>query len=189
MCFEHIWSDLPIFRIRQDQIIFMPRLISKFESRCTFFLQTPQLSCDLFIFCYNGKNVLQVSSISALLGISGACFGTFTRLSFFIYFCVMPVECLSELFSFLASVLISSPSYILLSCASWFYQIEMAIETLQKSEGLSSQRSSLLNSHVSCFPKRTLSPNLNFCKSPSFAVLPFSHLCSSMCVVVLAGLC
>lgn len=32
-----------------------------------------------------------------------------------------------------------------------FYQIEMAIETLQKSEGLSSQRSSLLNSHVSCF--------------------------------------
>lgn len=27
----------------------------------------------------------------------------------------------------------------------------MAIETLQKSEGLSSQRSSLLNSHVSCF--------------------------------------
>lgn len=32
------------------------------------------------------------------------------------------------------------------------YQIEMAIETLQKSEGLSSQRSSLLNSHVSCLP-------------------------------------
>lgn len=33
------------------------------------------------------------------------------------------------------------------------YQIEMAIETLQKSEGLSSQRSSLLNSHVSCFSR------------------------------------
>lgn len=32
---------------------------------------------------------------------------------------------------------------------SLVYQIEMAIETLQKSEGLSSQRSSLLNSHVS----------------------------------------
>lgn len=54
---------------------------------------------------------------------------------------------------FLAFVFISPPllSYILLSCASLVYQIEMAIETLQKSEGLSSQRSSLLNSHVSCF--------------------------------------
>lgn len=40
---------------------------------------------------------------------------------------------------------------MLLSCALVLYQIEMAIETLQKSEGLSSQRSSLLNSHVSCF--------------------------------------
>lgn len=35
------------------------------------------------------------------------------------------------------------------SFCSLVYQIEMAIETLQKSEGLSSQRSSLLNSHVS----------------------------------------
>lgn len=31
-----------------------------------------------------------------------------------------------------------------------YYQIEMAIETLQKSDGLSTHRSSLLNSHVSC---------------------------------------
>lgn len=43
----------------------------------------------------------------------------------------------------------------LLSCLESFfndiyYQIEMAIETLQKSDGLSTHRSSLLNSHVSC---------------------------------------
>lgn len=59
------------------------------------------------------------------------------------------------------------------------YQIEMAIETLQKSEGLSSQRSSLLNSHVSCFYKCL--PSLY-----PLAVLPFSFLCTIEFGVVLA---
>lgn len=44
------------------------------------------------------------------------------------------------------------------------YQIEMAIETLQKSEGLSSQRSSLLNSHVSCFYESLPSPYFDFAR-------------------------
>lgn len=70
--------------------------------------------------------------------------------------------CVHQLFIFLAFVFIF-PSYILLSCAFVVYQIEMAIETLQKSEGLSSQRSSLLNSHVSCFYERSPTSNLNFC--------------------------
>lgn len=52
------------------------------------------------------------------------------------------------------------------------YQIEMAIETLQKSEGLSSQRSSLLNSHVSCF-SRVLAFRLTF-DCARLALLPLS---------------
>lgn len=63
-----------------------------------------------------------------------------------------------------------------------FYQIEMAIETLQKSEGLSSQRSSLLNSHVSCFFFYKCLPLPNFCLHralfllPAFYKLPFSFI-------------
>lgn len=70
------------------------------------------------------------------------------------------------------------------------YQIEMAIETLQKSEGLSSQRSSLLNSHVSCFSPvlafaslltlphslccLSFSPTLSISRALSFLILPLS---------------
>lgn len=43
----------------------------------------------------------------------------------------------------------------------------MAIETLQKSEGLSSQRSSLLNSHVSCFYQRSPLPFPDSCQTLS----------------------
>lgn len=46
-------------------------------------------------------------------------------------------------------------------------QIEMAIETLQKSEGLSSQRSSLLNSHVS---------HKNMTAKPCFLHCPLRNL-------------
>lgn len=55
------------------------------------------------------------------------------------------------------------------------YQIEMAIETLQKSEGLSSQRSSLLNSHVSCFYECLPSPDFDVCQTHSVALLPLSN--------------
>lgn len=57
------------------------------------------------------------------------------------FFCFPPPLC------FYFILFLFSPP--LFSFCSLVYQIEMAIETLQKSEGLSSQRSSLLNSHVS----------------------------------------
>lgn len=60
----------------------------------------------------------------------------------FCWFCKQPVKTsLIRLFYYL----VLSPFF-----NDIYYQIEMAIETLQKSDGLSTHRSSLLNSHVSC---------------------------------------
>lgn len=87
---------------------------------------------------------------SAVLGCSGACFGGL--LSLF----SLKVPDISTASLHLAWFYPSSPLHVVVLCLV-LYQIEMAIETLQKSEGLSSQRSSLLNSHVSCFPNACFS--------------------------------
>uniref|UniRef100_A0AAQ6AJU8 RFX-type winged-helix domain-containing protein n=1 Tax=Amphiprion ocellaris TaxID=80972 RepID=A0AAQ6AJU8_AMPOC len=65
-------------------------------------------------------------------------------LTLFIYFCLWPVMC-SFYFSCFCFYFPLLHFFVLCFVV---YQIEMAIETLQKSEGLSSQRSSLLNSHL-----------------------------------------
>lgn len=64
--------------------------------------------------------------------------------------------------------------FSLVSFCFLVYQIEMAIETLQKTEGLSSQRSSLLNSHVSWKYKWRL----------YFAPLFFLHFLNCFCTKV-----
>lgn len=98
-----------------------------------------------------------VAGSPALLGIIGACFGIFSRFSFSLYFLLWPLMCLHPLFyfscfCFLIFIYSLFPALLhFVVLCFMVYQIEMAIETLQKSEGLSSQRSSLLNSHVSCF--------------------------------------
>lgn len=91
----------------------------------------------------------------------------FTFMFFLNYYNLVKLFCLLFLFLLLHFVVL---------CFT-VYQIEMAIETLQKSEGLSSQRSSLLNSHVSCF-SRVLAfaslltlPNSLYCLSSAPALL------------------
>ncbi len=78
------------------------------------------------------------------------------------------------------------PLFVFVLLYSLVYQIEMAIETLQKSEGLSSQRSSLLNSHVSC--RRTaLHDLLSLACSLSYSV-PFKRVTWSIRIITMHSL-
>lgn len=105
----------------------------------------------------------------AVLGFSGACFGIFPRLPLFFASCQYWVI-LQQFFILPQFVFFPSLLHFFVLCFV-VCQIEMAIETLQKSEGLSSQRSSLLNSHVSCFYKCLTVQYLNSCSAHS--LLPF----------------
>ena len=116
------------------------------------------------------KDCPYMTESPALLGFSGACF----VISLFLL-----VDTNVSIPFFLAFVFISPLLHFVVLC-SMVYQIEMAIETLQKSEGLSSQRSSLLNSHVSCFYE---------CLPSQFFFLLLSFSLNSIYISVWCGSC
>lgn len=120
--FMYAWSKLLAFKQSFKSLI-SNYCISHF-TLCLVFMPPPckiraslvlQNDCHLESFSW-------LTGCPALLGFSGACFGVFSRLAFFIFACGL-FMCVHQLFIFLAFVFIF-PSYILLSCASWFIRLK-----------------------------------------------------------------
>lgn len=104
---ESRWDTAHIYQKSTKKLLSPPHKI-----RASLVLQS---HCHLERFSW-------MTGCPALLGFSGACFGVFSRLPFFIFACGL-LMCVHQLFIFLAFVFIF-PSYILLSCASWFIRLK-----------------------------------------------------------------
>lgn len=111
---QHIFTRRALNSFELRMVNFMPRVHASplCKIRASLVLQS---HCHLERFSW-------MTGCPALLGFSGACFGVFSRLPFFIFACGL-FMCVHQLFIFLAFVFIF-PSYILLSCASWFIRLK-----------------------------------------------------------------
>lgn len=111
---QHIFTRRALNSFELRMVNFMPRVHASplCKIRASLVLQS---HCHLERFSW-------MTGCPALLGFSGACFGVFSRLHFFFFACGL-FMCVHQLFIFLAFVFIF-PSYILLSCASWFIRLK-----------------------------------------------------------------